>query len=92
MINNIYQKNDIVYSAEINGRTIALNMETGKFYNFDGVGLFIWQLLDSPSTLNDIISGVANECEISVSECQEDVTDFIETLLANNLITIITEM
>lgn len=88
MINNIYQKNNIVYSAEINGRTIVLNMETGRFYNLDDVGFLIWQLLDNPSTLNDIISGVAKECEIPASECQDDVADFVQTLLTNNLITV----
>ncbi len=91
MLNNIYQKNDIVYSATINGRTVVLNMETGRSYDLEGVGFLIWQMLDNPSTLNDIISGVADECEVSVSECRDDVTDFIKTLSDNNLITIITE-
>lgn len=87
MINDIYQKNDIVYSAVINGRTVVLNMETGRFYNLDDVGCLIWQLLETPSTLGDVISGVAKECDIPVSECQDDVADFAKTLLENNLIT-----
>ena len=87
MVNEVYKKNDIVYSALINGRTVALNMETGRFYHLDGVGGLIWQLLDKPSTLSDVVAGVSKECEVPASECQDDVADFVASLLTSNLIT-----
>ena len=92
MKNDIYKKNDTVYSAEINGRTVAMNMETGEFYNLDEVGSLIWRLLEKSSTVNDVISGVSDECEISFSECKDDVIFFIDSLCTNNLITKISEV
>lgn len=92
MINDVYQKKDTVYSAEINGRTVVLNMETGSFYNLDGTGCLIWQLLETPSTVNEIAEGVSKKCEVSASECMDDVNAFINSLCANNLIMKITEV
>lgn len=92
MINDVYKKSDIVYSAEINGRTVVLNMETRRIYNLDGVGCLIWQLLETPSTVNELAEGVSKECEVPVSECSDDVADFIDSLCKNNLITRITEV
>lgn len=92
MTNDVYAKSDIVYSAEINGRTVVLNMETHRFYHLDEVGLLIWQLLETPSTVNELAEGVAKECEVPVSECMDDVAEFIDSLCTNNLITKITEV
>ncbi len=92
MTNDVYTKTDIVYSAVINGRTVVLNMETGRFYHLDETGCLIWQLLEKPSTVSDVAAGVAKECGISVSECEADVAGFMDSLCSKNLITKITEM
>ena len=92
MTNDVYTKSDIAYSAEINGRTVVVNMETGLFYHLDEAGCLIWRLLEKPSTVSDVAAGVSKECEISVSECEADVAEFIDSLYSKNLITKITEM
>ena len=92
MTNDVYKKKDTVYSAVINGRTVALDMETGRFYHLDGTGCLIWQLLETPSTTNEVAEGVSHKCEVPVSECLEDVNSFMDSLCANNLITKVTEV
>ena len=92
MTNDVYAKSDIAYSAEINGRTVVLNMETRRFYHLDGVGCLIWQLLETPSTVNEVAEGISDKCEVPAAECLDDVSSFINSLCSNNLITKITEV
>ena len=86
MANDVFKKNDIVYSDEVNGRTLVLNIESGRFYNLTGVSLLIWQLLETPSTVNEVAEGVAKECDVAVSECLDDVAAFMGSLYASKLI------
>ena len=92
MTNDIYSKSDTAYSAEINGRTVVVNMETGQIYHLDEMGCLVWRLLEKPSTATEIAAGVSKECEVPVSECEADVADFLDSLCAKKLITKITEM
>ena len=92
MIDDVYKKNDIAYSAVINGRTVVLNTETGNFYHLDGVGCLIWQLLENPKTEDEIVAGVSSECAVPVSECKDDVIAFTDSLLIKNLIVKVTEV
>lgn len=88
MTNDVYKRNDIAYSAEINGKTVVLNTETEKFYNLDEIGGLIWQLFEKPSTIDDVVAGVSKECDVAVSECYNDIVAFINVLINNSLITL----
>jgi hypothetical protein len=54
--------------------------DLASIYSFNGTGSLIWQLLESPKTLAQLSSAVAQECEIDLPQAERDVTEFLNDL------------
>jgi DNA-directed RNA polymerase delta subunit len=80
-----------VVSTELGGGSALLNLETSRYFSLDDVGSFIWQQLESPKTLQDIINAVADNFEVELAVCSSDVTVFIQSLRDASLVDVTDE-
>lgn len=63
-----------------------MDTEADEYVCFGITGSFIWNILEKPSTLEEISSEVAAAFEISLDTAQGDCQEFIQSLLARNYI------
>jgi hypothetical protein len=75
-------------STEIDNETVILNISAGIYSTLDMVGTTIWNLLESPVTISEIINVVLMEYDVTKEQCITDLLDFLNSLSVNNLITI----
>lgn len=75
-------------STELDGETVILNIETGVYNGLDGVGTTIWNLLEHPASLTELVEGVLRDYEVSRQQCTADLTSFLQELLDNQLIVV----
>lgn len=59
-----------------------IHIDTGKFFSLKGVGLDIWQKLDTEQNLDVICADLSREYGISLDECRPSVDAFVEQLTA----------
>ena len=45
-----------VVAADLDGTKVMMSIENGKYYNLDKIGTQIWELLESPRTIGDIVT------------------------------------
>ena len=55
-------------------------------YVLNDTGARIWELLDSPTTAEQLASTIAREFEVSPEASAQDVSEFLESLLSGGLI------
>lgn len=79
------RKQDQLFS-EIDGEVIMLSIENSEYYGMDKVGSRIWQLLENPVSLSEIIEALMEEYDVTVGQCTEDTKNFIGQLAEKNLI------
>ena len=75
-----------IFAADMDGSTVMMNMETGMYYNLGEVGSRIWELLEQPVQVADLIEALTGEFDVSFDQCAKDTLPFLQRLLENKLI------
>ncbi|MEH7076439.1 lasso peptide biosynthesis PqqD family chaperone [Neobacillus drentensis] len=74
--------------SDMDGETVMMSIENGKYYNLGEIGGAVWKNLSIPITIGDLISKLTSEFNVEISECQKEVIPFLEQLLNERLIMI----
>lgn len=93
ILNNI--KNDSTISqvpgnivSNMNGEIVMLNIENGKYYNLGEIGGVIWEKIGNVITYQQLVSDLLLEFDVTKSECEQHVIEFINSLQAENLVVV----
>src|ERR1039458_3225555 len=80
-----------VVSRTAGGKTLIVPVRgkaghLASIYSFSGTGSLIWQLLEAPRALPELISAVERECKVRTDEAQRDVTQFVNEMFSVGLV------
>lgn len=75
-----------IYTAQMNGETVMMDIDTGKYYNLGDVGGRIWDILEQPMTLGELVEKLVSEYNVSAEKCAADIKPFLEKMAAAGLI------
>jgi hypothetical protein len=80
-----------VVSRMVGGETLVVPVrgkvgDLASIYSFNGVGSFIWQSLEEPTSLADLVAAVEHEYAVSQDRARKDVMRFVEDLLSVGLV------
>lgn len=78
-------------ATDLAGDVVILNLADGSYYGLNEVGSYIWKLLQSPMTVQDICVSVAAEYDVDERTCRDDVFELLETLAKKSLVEMIDE-
>ena len=71
---------------EFDDESVLLNLSTGYYFRLNQVGTFIWPLISREHTIGGIADRVMEKFDVSQRQAKTDMHDFIEQLLAEQLI------
>lgn len=74
--------------AEVDGEMVALHVDNGQCYGFNGTAARIWTLLDRPKTLTELCVDLSAEFDLSPEDAPEEVLPFLEELKRDGLVSI----
>ena len=74
-----------VATAEQTGRTIVLDLRRGRYFGLDSVGTRVWELLATPTAVEELVSRLSLEYDVSRSQLEGDVDAFVRKLIASGL-------
>jgi hypothetical protein len=82
-----------VVSRTIAGETLIVPVrgkigDLASIYSFNATGSFIWQALNSPTTLRELISAAQIEFEVDPKQLRHDITQFLDELSTAGLVEI----
>jgi PqqD family protein of HPr-rel-A system len=73
-------------SCELGGETVILDIPSGQYFALSEIGAQIWLLLESPRTLGDLCSRLAEEYDVEPGRCEADVSALLDQLAKHGLI------
>ncbi|MBZ2166320.1 PqqD family peptide modification chaperone [Methanobacterium spitsbergense] len=79
---------DDVVSCDLDGEAAILNMNDGVYYGLDPIGAKIWNLIQKPRVVNDIVEIIWDEYDVDKNQCKCDIFELIKELLDNGLVKI----
>ncbi|WP_112182067.1 MULTISPECIES: PqqD family peptide modification chaperone [Paraliobacillus] len=80
----IQSKDNVIHSNE--QKQMVVNMDNGTCYDLGEIGQVIWEVLSMAATIDQIVTILTTEFEVTNEECRSIVEQFITELLATGLI------
>jgi hypothetical protein len=78
-----------VVASDIDGEVVMMSIEKGKYYGMDLIASRIWELMEKPIKIADLIGLLLEEYEVTPEDCEKDVLALLNDLLAEKLIEIV---
>ncbi|UCI19633.1 PqqD family protein [Mesorhizobium sp. B2-1-8] len=72
-------------ACEFGDGLALLNLRSNIYYSLNGVGAFIWELIQEPKPIADIRSAVLARYTVDAERCKADVDALLKGLAENGL-------
>jgi hypothetical protein len=72
--------------SNMDGEKVMMSINNGKYYNLGQVGGRIWEIIETPVSVDQITSTLLSEYDIDREACFSQVTAFLQLLLKEGLI------
>ena len=75
-----------VLSRVVDGEVVLLNLTTESYFGLDAVGAEFWQALEFNPDFDAAVSTVCEQFEVSTSDATADLTELVDSLLSEGLL------
>lgn len=82
------QSKDII-ASDIDDEKVMMNMEKGHYYGLDSVGCSVWNMLEKPIAVSELIATLRRHYDVDLETCERDVLIFLEELQADGIIDVV---
>lgn len=80
--------NQELLQSEIDGETIMMSIDNGKYYGLNTVASRIWEIIKDEPLLSELIDKLVEEYDIEKKQCEIETQEFLFNLIENKLIKI----
>jgi hypothetical protein len=80
------KRNPELISSDVDGEKVMMSIENGEYFGLDTVGSRIWELIELPIIVYDLIQILLDEFDVDQAECEVDTLEFLNQLLVKNLL------
>jgi hypothetical protein len=81
----ICQIEDIV-ASDIDDEKVMMSVERGQYYGLDPVGSRVWELIENPIRVSDLIDALLLKYDVDRETCERDVLAFLGELSEDGLL------
>lgn len=74
--------------TEVDGELVALHVDNGTCYGFNGTATRIWALIEQPKRLSELKEALLREFDVDPSTCEAQLKDLLDELAADGLVEI----
>jgi hypothetical protein len=85
-MSSIIQRNPDILSAEANQDLVMVSIANGTYYGVSDVARDIWESIDKPTQVADLIDILMVRYDVDRSQCEEQALTFLEALVSESLV------
>ena len=85
-LHNVVQRDPDVIAAEAGEDVVMVSIEKGQYYGVSGIAREIWQAIERPRMVSDLISDLVVNYNVDRAACERETLLFLEDLLAEHLL------
>lgn len=87
-LSSVIVKNAEIVTADMDGETVMMSIETGKYYNLGKMGSIIWGMLDTPLSVETLLEKLMEKFNVGRGQCEKEVSSFLSETYKEGLVTI----
>ena len=77
-----------IVASDIDGETVMMSVENGKYYGLDDIGSRIWELIERPIRISDLIDRLLERFDVDRETCEKDVVKFLNELNDDRIVAV----
>jgi hypothetical protein len=89
LLDTVVTRGEELVSSDLDGETVLMSVQSGKYYGLDAIGSRIWALIEQPRSVSDICKILLGEFDVELEQCREDVLGFLYKLAEDNLLMVV---
>lgn len=82
----LVKRKGVLIEAEVDGELVALHVENGTCYGFNGTATRIWQMVEEPKRLSELRDALMAEFEVDAETCEQDLRALLRELESDGLV------
>jgi hypothetical protein len=75
-----------IIASDIDDEKVMMCIEKGKYYKLDPIGRGIWDLIEKPLKVSDLIQALLAKYDVDKETCERDVFGFLEELYEGGIL------
>jgi len=85
-LNSIIQRDPEVIFSEADKDLIMVSIPSGCYYGLSHVAREIWDAIERPKRVSDLVGGLTARYDVSSSLCEQQTLSFLQALLDEGLL------
>ena len=80
---------DILHAPVSPDESVMLSVEAGLYYGLNSVGRYIWEQLESPTSLAELRDRICAEFDVDAASCEADLQRFVDDLRQQDVVRVV---
>ncbi len=72
--------------ADAGGELVGLDVESGTCFGFNATATRVWQLIETPQTVDALVAALMAEHDVEEGECRDGLAELLRSLEAEGLV------
>ncbi len=82
----VYSRNINIIDGSIDDNQVMMHIEKGKYFGLNSVGKRIWELIEEPKSLEEIVGQLTEEYDVPKEQCEKEVVSFLDMAVHNDIV------
>jgi hypothetical protein len=91
-LNSVVQRDPSVIAAAAGEDVVMVNVDKGEYYGVSDVAREIWDAIEAPRKVTDLIESLVANYDVDRSLCEKETLLFLEELLIERLLRVETQV
>ena len=87
-LNSIVSHREDIDTTDLAGEKVMMDLEKGQYFALNSVASRIWEVIESPISVNNVVETLLEEYEVEREECEKSVLEFIKGLEDASLVSV----
>ncbi|MEE4330987.1 MAG: lasso peptide biosynthesis PqqD family chaperone [Wenzhouxiangella sp.] len=83
------QRSSEPLQAGLDDEVVMMSVEKGSYYGLDPVGARIWELIESPKRISQVVDDLIETYEVDREVCERETLAFMQSLIDEDLAQIV---
>jgi hypothetical protein len=79
-LTSIVQRDPEVIAAEADRELVMVSVATGHYYGLSDVGRQIWDAIERPKKISDLVDDLVTTYNVDLASCEEQTLSFLTAL------------
>lgn len=75
-------------STTLGNESVILELQAGTYFGANEVGTAIWNYVQQPRQVADVIAHIVNNYEVSADQAEAEILNFVQNLVDKGLATV----